>query len=139
MEFKETCEVTFNNNSATQCGAAIYSSDNSHVTFMGNSNVKFTSNFVFNNPRRINLLYGGIIYSMQYGTILFDDNSTVVFSDNHGGTGGAMHSSYYGHIFFTGNSIILFSNNSASVGGAIHSNDYCKNYIIYRKFCCKIW
>ena len=37
VTFKANCEVTFSNNSATQYGAAIYSADNSHVTFTGNS------------------------------------------------------------------------------------------------------
>jgi len=36
--FKATCQVTFSSNSAKHSGAAIYSFDNSHVAFAGNSN-----------------------------------------------------------------------------------------------------
>lgn len=34
--FQGTCQVTFNRNTALQYGAAIYSSDNSHITFTEN-------------------------------------------------------------------------------------------------------
>ena len=44
VTFKATCKVTFSRNSATQYGAAIYSVDDSHVTFTENSSVKFTDN-----------------------------------------------------------------------------------------------
>ena len=44
VTFKETCEVTFSSNSATQHGAAIYSHNDSHDTFTGNSNVNFNNN-----------------------------------------------------------------------------------------------
>ena len=67
VTFKRTCEVIFNSNSATQYGAAIYSSDNCHVTFTGNSKTTFSNNVV--SPNDIGLQYGGIIFSQDISDI----------------------------------------------------------------------
>ena len=124
VTFKATCHVTFIGNSATQYGAAIYSSDNSHVAFTGNAKVIFNSNVV---PRESS--NGGIIYSVQYGNVTFKGNSVTVFDSNSADRGGGLYSEDNGHISFEGNSTVVFSNNSAQDGGALYSNN--GNYIFF--------
>ena len=75
VTFTGNSEATFNSNSATQYGAAIYSLDNSHVVFSGKSIVKFNSNAVHSVTGLPN---GGIIYSEDYGNILFTGNSFYI-------------------------------------------------------------
>ena len=118
VTFKETCNVTFSNNSATHSGAAIYS-DNSLVTFMGNSNVTFSSNYASTNDERSYYPYGGIIYSINFSNISFEGSSTTLFNNNTADHGGAIFSSYYSSISFEGNSNAIFSNNYAIIGGTI--------------------
>jgi len=73
--FTATCQVTFSINSATHCGAAIYSLENYHVRFTGNSKVTFNNNVVHTND--IYLLNGSNIYSENYGCIYFEGNYTT--------------------------------------------------------------
>ena len=61
MKFMASCEVIFNNSSATKHGTAIYSINSSHVIFMGNSKVTFSNNVANGHVR--NLAYGGVINS----------------------------------------------------------------------------
>ena len=62
ITFTATCEVIFNNNSATKHGTAIYSINYSHIIFTRNSKVTFSNNMYANgfvlSPR-----YGGVINS----------------------------------------------------------------------------
>ena len=120
VTFKVTCHVTFSGNSATDYGAAIYS-QNSLVTFTGNSNVIFSSNHASIDD----YMYGGTIYSINFSNISFEGSSTTLFSNNIASNGGAIYSSYYSSISFEGNSNTAFSNNYADfVGGAIYHNSF---------------
>jgi len=100
--FTTTCQVTFSSNSVTQSGAAIYSLDNSHVNFAGNSKVKFINNAVHTNDQY--LLFGGIAYSENYSCISFEGNSTTMFNNNTADVGAAILSFY--------NSIVTFKDKS---------------------------
>ena len=130
VTFKANCCVTFGGNSATQRGAAIYS-DSSRVTFTGNANTVFSSNYVSTNDtvRCMSIKnaydhHGGSIYSINFSRILFEGSSTTVFSNNTADYGGTICSFDHGHVSFEGNSNILFSNNVACEGGAIYHRYY---------------
>ena len=112
VTFTGTSIVKFNNNTATEYGAAIYSCNNSHVKFT-TSKVKFSHNFVYAKSH-----YGGIIYSENYGHISLKDNSSTIFNDNIGGVIVSFHNS---HIIFEDSSSTIFDNNNAVYGGAIYS------------------
>ena len=129
VTFRGTCIVEFNNNTATEYGAAIYSFSNSHVTFTNNSKVTFSGNLVYSKSSYVDIVfydgfifdkyYGGIVYSEYYGHISLKDNSSTVFSNNHGG---AIYCWYNSHISFEDNSSTIFDNNDAdNDGGAIYS------------------
>ena len=117
--FKGTCEVTFSSNSATQYGAAIYSSYNSHVTFSGNSKVTFHSNVVSSND--IHLQHSGTIYSENNGFVSFEDNSFTLFTNNTADYGAAIYSSSNSHIIFKDNSRVTFNNNVVLYCGVLTS------------------
>ena len=120
--FKANCEVTFSNNSATQYGAAIYSSDNSHVTLTGNSMVKFINNVVPLSVLRQQ--FGGIIYSDNYSYLSIKDNSITVFINNIADFGAAIYSLYNSNIIFKHNSRVKFINNIARSCGTLTSAFY---------------
>ena len=114
VTFTGNCIVEFNNNSATQYGAAIYSFNNSHIIFTNNSKVTFSHNLVHDKSH-----YGGIIYSKKYGHISLKENSSIAFCNN---VGGAIVSFNNNHISFEDNSSAIFYNNTANdKGGAIYS------------------
>ena len=124
VTFKVTCHVTFSGNSATQYGAVIYS-DNSLVTFTGNSNVIFSSNYASYYERgslTVASLRGGAIYSSDYSSISFEGSSTTLFINNTASVGGAICSSDYSSISFKGSSTTKFITSLS--GGAIYSFDY---------------
>ena len=117
VTFRGTCIVEFNNNTATKYGVAIYSFTNSHVTFMNEPKVTFSSNLIHAKP----FYHGGTIYSENYGHISLEDNSFIIFSNN---VGGAIVSFDNSHISFEDNSSTIFGNNTADDhGGAIFSYD----------------
>ena len=124
VTFKGNCQVTFSHNSVSQYGSAICSLDNSYVTFTGNSKVVFKKNFVSTIGNYE--VFGGTIYSRNYGHIGFEGFSTTVFSNNSASNGGGAITSYdNSHISFRGNSTTMFSNNIADdTGGAIYSEQY---------------
>ena len=68
---KAGCKVTFIGNSAKVRGASIYSFDNSHVIFRGNSSIMFMNNEG-----------GGVICLHRNSHITFKENSSTVFSNN---------------------------------------------------------
>ena len=126
--FKSACTVIFIENSATQCGAAIFS-NNSNITFTENSSVTFSANALpihhndnefMADPTPSN--HGGAICN-YYGHVIFDGNSITKFSENTANNGGAIFSSN-GHITFKGNSNAHFNNNNASLYGGAINNDY---------------
>ena len=78
--FKGTCRVTFNSNKARLYGAAILSSENSQITFTGNSSVNFTNNIIPNHNQ--NSMLGGTIFIENCSLITFMERSITVFSNN---------------------------------------------------------
>ena len=117
--FEGTSEVTFNGNSATQYGAAIYSSDYSHVKFAGNSKITFSNNVVF--PNDISLQYGGIIFSKHSSDISFEETSFTVFDNNTADFGAAIFLLQNSRIRFKGQSNVLFNNNKVQSCGVLTS------------------
>ena len=114
-----TCEVTFNGNSATQYGAAIYSVENSQIVFTGNSKVSFTNNVIPFSDTHQQL--GGTIFSETYGYVSFEGNSTTVFSSNIAIFGAGIFSLYNSSINFKDNSRTIFSDNIVQNCGALAS------------------
>ena len=131
IKFMATCEVIFNNNSATKHGTAIYSITYSHVIFMGNSKVTFSSNIYISaaNGSVYNLRYGGAINSGDHSHISFKGNSSVMFTNNTAYDGGAINTYNKSHISFGENSSTWFISNKALYGGAI-----CNNYITVKSY-----
>ena len=119
--FKGTCEITFSCNSATQYGAAIYSSDNSHVTFTENSRVTFSNNVISSNDIDLQNGHGGTIYSENNGCISFEMNSFTVFSNNIADFGAAIFLFSNSNVTFKDSSRVLFTNNIARYCGVLTS------------------
>ena len=117
--FTGNCEVTFNGNSATQCGAAIYSLDNSHVTFTGSSKVIYNNNIIPSSNYDIDQQFGGIIFSANHSCVSFEENSTIEFNNNIANYGAAILSSYYSNIAFKDRSRVMFISNIAQTCGTL--------------------
>ena len=127
ITFQANCRVSFHSNSARCYGAAICSSDRSHVIFTGNAKVTFDSNVVSDNYAITHQYCGGTIYLNDYSNISFEENSATVFTNNTADYGGAI---YFDNSFvtFRDSSSTKFDNNTAGVnGGAISCNNssYC--------------
>ena len=120
--FTAAYHVIFSGNLVTQYGAAIYSSDNSYVTFTGNSKVIFNYNAVSSNSK--DLQFGGIIFSKNYGLILFDEDSVATFTNNSADFGAAIFSLYTSTVSFKARSRIMFINNNAYYCGILTSALY---------------
>ena len=122
--------VTFSNNNAEYRGGAVYTRNDSPITFHGSSKVTFSNN---------NAEYGGAVYA-HYSPITFHGSSTVTFSNNHASDGGAVHA-YNSPITFQGNSKVIFSRSHATNGGAIGllSNNkfrhYDTSFILFTEYC----
>ena len=131
IKFMATCEVIFNNNSATQHGTAIYSINYSRVIFTGNSKVTFSNNIYVNaaNGSLPSRRYGGAINSGDHSHISFKGNSSVLFTNNTARYGGAINTNYNSYISFGENSSTWFISNKALYGGAI--NIYYNSYISF--------
>ena len=117
--FKETCQVTFSINSATQYGAAIHSFDNSSIIFKEKASVNINNNIVRN------WQHGGTIFSESNGHISFEGSSVTIFNNNTAGLGAAILLIYNGNIKFKDWSRAKFYNNTANNGGAIALYDNC--------------
>ena len=129
--FDEKSNVKFINNFVNQYGAAIYCSLNSNVTFTGNAEVMFIDNIVsFNN---INVLFGGTIFSGNYGRISFEENSTILFINNTADFGAAILSLNNSVIIYKDRSRVMFNNNTAHSCGALTSALFSR--IIYSDSC----
>ena len=131
IKFMATCEVIFNNNSATKHGTAIYSINYSAVIFMGNSKVTFSNN-MYAKGSVYSRRYGGVINSGDHSHISFKGNSSVVFTNNIAGYGGAINTDYNSYISFGENSSTWFISNKAFYGGAICNSYY--NYITVKSY-----
>jgi len=126
MSFGDTLTVTFTGNSARYTGGAILSKD-CRITFSGHSTVTFRRNHAVSKGGAIAFISNGI------NGILFDENSTVLFTENSARYGGAVfvHIGVYtqynylqtdssSKITFHGHSNVKFSSNYARErGGAI--------------------
>ena len=122
VTFMAACEVIFNGNSATQYGAAIYSVENSHIVFTGNSNVSFINNVIPFSDTQQQL--GGTIFSETYGYISFEGNSTTMFSSNTATFGAAIFSLCNSSIIFKDYSRTIFNGNVAQNCGALTSASF---------------
>ena len=121
VTFTASCQVSFNNNLATQSGSAICSIDNSHITFTGYSNITFGVNGYMKFKRNSTTASsGGAVFSSS-SYITFKENSIVVFNNNGAKLGGAIHTHNNGHISFEDNSVTMFNGNTADHGGAIYT------------------
>ena len=109
--FKGTCKVTFNSNKARLYGAAILSSENSQITFTGNSSVNFTNNIVPNHNQ--NSMLGGTIFIENYSLITFMERSITMFSNNTAAFGTGIFSFYNSNVNFRNQSKVFFDNNIA--------------------------
>ena len=118
--FDQNSRTTFKENFVT-----IYSEASSNITFKAASKVTF-SNDPFNSMSG----YGGAIYSCDHSYIIFEGNSSPVFSKNVAYKGGAVYSYENSYIIFKGDSSPVFSMNSATMGGAIYS--YENSYVIFK-------
>ena len=107
--FKGTCKVTFNSNKARLYGAAILSSENSEITFTGNSSVNFTNNIVPNHNQ--NSMLGGTIFIENYSLITFMERSITMFSNNTAAFGTGIFSFNNSTVNFKNQSKIFFDNN----------------------------
>ena len=76
ITFNASCKVKFNNNLATQYGAAIYSLDYSHVIIAGSTRAIFYGHYVSYTSI---MSFGGIIYSQDNCIINFKDSACTVF------------------------------------------------------------
>ena len=120
--FTETCQVTFSSNSVKQHGSAIYSFDNSSITFKVNATVTFKDNhFTTINRKR----HGGTIFSEDNSNIYFEDNSATVFSSNTANFGAAVFLFQKSNINFKDRSMVTFNDNKAIYGGAIALYENC--------------
>ena len=107
--FKGTCKVTFNSNKARLYGAAILSSENSQITFTGNSSINFTNNIVPNHNQTSML--GGTIFIENYSLITFMERSITMFSNNTADFGTGIFSFYNSTVKFRNQSKVFFDNN----------------------------
>ena len=121
ITFAATSQVIFNSNSATQCGAVIYSFNKSYVMFTGNSKITFSNNTASTDQTFKILKFGGIIFSSTHSHISFSGNSTTVFSNNKANVGAALLSLHYSRISFKEWSKITFINNKAHFCGTVTS------------------
>ena len=79
--YKQHSIVIFKNNTASQDGGAIYIGDQSHLTFMTDSNVTFSHNVASD--------YGGAMYCEIIGSTIEFNSSNILFHDNDAGTTGS--------------------------------------------------
>ena len=100
----------FNNNDASGDGGVMFSSSDSHITFRGNSKVKFNDNKA--------TFFGGALCSKYNSNIMFGNNCTIMFNNNRASQGGAIFA--LSDTVFKENSTVQFENNNATVGGALH-------------------
>ena len=114
VTFQAACEVTFSNKIVNRYGSAIYSIDG-HITFTGNSKVKFIDN-------EIRRYYNGGAIFIGRSHILFEGNSITLFRGNFAYTGGAIYCVTDSSISFEENSTTDFTNNTATNGGAIYTS-----------------
>ena len=117
--FMATCKVTFNSNSATQYGFAIYSFDSSKVVFTGNSTVIFDNKVI--SFHDVHLQHGETILSENNGNLVFEENSVVVFSNNIADIGTSILSIHNSNVIFKDRSRVIFSNNIAHYYGILIS------------------
>ena len=105
--------TVFNSNIADRLGGAIFSIENSHISFHRNSSTEFSNNIADK---------GGAVFSIENSHISFQRNSSTEFINNIADNGGGIYS-YHGKISFQENSYTVFSGNNADDGGAIFSGD----------------
>ena len=109
ISFEKASTIMFSHNiGILNEGGAIYSHDNSWVSFGDNSTTVFSNNT-------------GAVYSYDNSYISFEGSSITIFSNNRDIDGGAICSNSKSYMLFKANSFTKFSSNVASRGGAISS------------------
>ena len=143
FKFRNTSEISFNNNTAADIGGALYLCYNCIAVFEGNSNVSFMYNRADSEGGAIYCIFHSSVIFTGYSKIIFknntasrnagalggltnsaitiDENTTVFFIHNQAGdNGGAMYLYTDANIIFKGNSMVIFNKNTASAkGGAL--------------------
>ena len=129
--FDRNSRIMFKENFGT-----IYSEASSNITFKAACIVMFGDHldpFNLNNNNSISNYYlgcGGAIYSCDHSYIIFEGDSSPVFSNNTALKGGTIYSYENSYVIFEGNSSPIFSKNIATdAGGVIYS--YNNSYIIF--------
>ena len=105
ISFEGNSTAVFNSNNAYR-GGAIYTSWSSELSFKGNACAVFIDNMAD---------YGGAI---QSGSVFFNENSNTLFRDNEASNnGGALYITT--KLIFDDDSTVNFTNNKATIGEAI--------------------
>ena len=108
ISFEDNSIATFNNNTATYSGGAVYTYNNS-ISFKRVSTVMFGNNIA---------VYGGAVFAEIHSDVVFSDNSTVKFTENKATFGATIYSNGNSKILVKEDSIIMFDDVSAK---------WCKN------------
>ena len=141
--FSEFTNITFHKNTAVY-GGAIVAENQSSITAFENAEILFLDNiathggalYFFNMCKMIfrqnsissfinnrALLHGGSIFTKEYSSVAFMEESKVTFNSNAGKTGGTLYAEY-ALITFNNNSVVRFNNSRSSEnGGVIYSSN----------------
>ena len=159
--FGENSDVTFVQNSDNLSSRTVFLSNHSNITFDRNSRTTFKENFgTIYSEASSNIIFkaacivtfgshldpfnlinysisnyyvgcGGAIYSCDHSYIIFEGDSSPVFSKNIAtDAGGVIYSYNNSYIIFEGDSSPVFSDNTALKGGAVYS--YENSYVIFQ-------
>ena len=139
--------VTFSNNNASQCGGALYFSNNSNISFTDNSVALFTDNRAGD--------YGGAICYNMSSSIKFEGNSSANFINNTASFGDTTYSKGNSVIILRKTSNLKINNNTArwnyggqftnksndiiiDDNGIVRCNDHREYYVYqYKNYFCK--
>ena len=121
VTFEGNSTVLINNNQAKDNGGALHIESNSNVTFKGNSTVAIN-----NNQAEVD---GGGLAILFNSDVTFKGTSTVTINNNQASDhGGAIYTFYNSKVIFEENSLLTVNKNKASYdhGGALRilSNSY---------------
>ena len=109
--------MTFNHNTANNCGGAIYLNHFSSVVFERNCFVVFNNNIA-------KQYYGGSISLYEGSKVVLTGNSFVKFNNNVAKVqGGALHIETNSSFVIEENSSVIFYCNDAELGGAVYVTD----------------
>ena len=113
--FRQNSVVIFDMNRARSSAGCI-ATNNSNITFGGNTTVTFTNNLAEKTK-------GATIHFTYNSTVTIEGNSKVNFYNNKAKYGGAVGCICNSIIIVHQNSIVIFDNNNAESGGGMHLTD----------------